>query len=219
MERINHRWQCYLECNHKVALDFVALSTSSTLLVGDEAKQKIFKYLPAVMGSIFMHFISWLSQHFTLVSTTSKLSRLLGFSIINLLWERVWNKGFKKHSMFLALSALLAKVGQSRAIRVWKTRCLTVCSFMDNDQTWELNFTNCRYLLDEPHRSSRPTSGRCLQLRGHDIGSYSGYIFNLLLVVGLIFVGSTEKEAGLGFEGRYRSPILVITILRVVRQA
>lgn len=47
-----------------------------------------------------------------------------------------------------------------------------------------------------------------------DVGAYSGYIFKLLLVVGLILVRRQRKAAGLGYEGwKVPLPILVITIL------
>lgn len=47
-----------------------------------------------------------------------------------------------------------------------------------------------------------------------DIGSYSGYIFKLLLFVGLFLVRRDRKAAGLGYEGwKTPLPVLVITIL------
>lgn len=47
-----------------------------------------------------------------------------------------------------------------------------------------------------------------------DIGSYSGCIFKLLTVVGLILVRIQRKKVGLGYEGwKVPLPVLVITIL------
>lgn len=47
-----------------------------------------------------------------------------------------------------------------------------------------------------------------------DIGSYSGYIFKLLLVVGLLLVRRQRKQQGLGYNGwKVPLPILVIIIL------
>lgn len=47
-----------------------------------------------------------------------------------------------------------------------------------------------------------------------DMGSYSSYIFKLLLVVGLLLVRKQRKEAGLGYQGwKVPMPILIIIIL------
>lgn len=207
----------------KVAFSFGGTQYLFNIAGEADPKQskKIFKYfLPAVMGSIFILYLLIITAFYAGINDV-KTIKASGSLVSSIFFENVFGTKASKSALdvFVALSALghllAVVVGQSRAIReCGRQGVLPYAHLWTTTKPWgtpllpivAIYLMNLIVLLAPP-----PGDAYNFVV---DIGSYSGYIFNLLLVVGLIFVRKHRKEAGLGYEGfKVPLPILVITIL------
>lgn len=193
-------------------------------VVGESNPKKtknMFRYfVPGVVFFIFILYILVITAYY---AGSGSLSDVKSSStlIASIFFRNVFGSKIATRALdaFVALSALghllAAVVGHSRALRecgrqgvlpyprLWTTTKPLGTPILPIFITWLVNLIVM----------IAPPAGDAYNFIV-DVGAYSGYIFKLLLVVGLILVRRQRKAAGLGYEGwKVPSPILVITIL------
>ncbi|CAH2351742.1 high-affinity methionine permease [[Candida] railenensis] len=188
----------------------------------DPRKTKnMFKYfLPGVMFSIFIFYLLIITAFYAGIGDVDTIKKS-GSLVSAVFFKSVFGteKAATALDVFVALSALghllAVVVGQSRSIReCGRQGVLPYASWWTTTKPWgtpvlpviAIWIVNIIVLLAPP-----PGDAYNFVV---DIGSYSGYIFSLLLVVGLLLVRKSRKAEGLGYEGfKVPLPIVVIVIL------
>ncbi|ODV81409.1 amino acid transporter [Suhomyces tanzawaensis NRRL Y-17324] len=181
--------------------------------------KNIFKYfLPAIMLSIFAMYLLIITAFYAGINDIQQIKKA-GPLISSLFFTKVFGTkaATKALDVFVALSALghllAVVVGQSRALReCGRQGVLPYSSYWVTTKPWgtpilpivAIFIVNFIVLV-------APPAGDAYNFVV-DIGSFSGYIFNLLLVIGLLLVRRQRKAAGLGFEG-FKTPLSIIIII------
>ncbi|CUM45803.1 uncharacterized protein AC631_05775 [Debaryomyces fabryi] len=176
-------------------------------------------FIPGVVFFIFILYVLIITSYY---AGSNGIENIKGSNtlIASLFFQNVFNSvpARKALDALVALSALghllAAVIGHSRALRecgrqgvlpyssLWTTTRPWGTPILPIFATWLVNIIVM----------IAPPAGDAYNFIV-DIGSYSNYIFKLLLVIGLILVRRQRKEAGLGFEGwKVPLPILVVTI-------
>lgn len=193
-------------------------------LVGESNPRKnknLFRiFIPAVMLFIFFLYILVITSYYAGANSILEI-KASGTLIASLYFKNVFGTkaATKALDVLVALSAfghlLAAIVGHSRALRecgrqgvlpyskLWVSTKPFGTPLLAIIVTWIVNLI---VLFAPP-----PGDAYNFVV---DLGSYSGYFFKLLLVVGLFLVRKQRKDAGLGFVGfKVPLPILILTLL------
>lgn len=172
-------------------------------------------FIPSVVFFIFILYVLIITSYYAgsnglenIKSSNTLIASLFFLNVFNSVPAR------KALVVLVALSALghllSAVVGHSRALReCGRQGVLPYSSLWTTTRPWSIFATwlvNIIVMI-------APPAGDAYNFIV-DVGAYSGYIFKLLLVIGLLLVRRHRKAAGLGFEGwKDPLPILVVTIL------
>lgn len=177
-------------------------------------------FIPSVMFFIFILYLLVITAYYAGISDIKELTHS-GTLIASLFFQKTFGTkaASKALDVLVALSAfghlLAAIVGHSRALRecgrqgvlpyskLWASTKPFGTPLLAIIVTWVVNLIVCL----------APPPGDAYNFVV-DLGSYSGYFFKLLLVIGLLLVRKQRKKAGLGFVGfKVPLPILILTIL------
>lgn len=211
--------------NAIIKVSFSYGGTSYVFMLAGEshpAKTKnLFRYfIPAVITFVFILYILLITSFYAGIGSVPALKHtgtLIAFAYFHNVFGTP--SATKALDVLVALSALghliTAIVGHSRALRecgrqgvlpyptAWTSTKPFGTPVLALAVTWVVNLI---VML-------APPAGDAYNFVV-DIGSYSGYIFKLLLVVGLFLVRRQRKQAGLGYEGwKVPLPVLVVTVL------
>ncbi|CAK7900628.1 high-affinity methionine permease [[Candida] anglica] len=188
----------------------------------DPRKTKnMFRYfLPAVMFSVFILYILLVTAYYAGINDIKHI-KSSGTLIAGSFFDKVFGTKSSKKALnvmvaFSALGHLLAVVvGHSRSLReCGRQGVLPYSHLWTTTKPWGTPVLPlvATYIVNVIVLIAPPPGDAYNFIV--DIGSYSGYIFKLVLVVGLLMVRQHRKAAGLSFEGfKVPLPILIITIL------
>lgn len=183
--------------------------------------KNLFRFLiPGVMFFVFILYLLIITAYYAAASSVDEIMNS-GTLIASLYFQNVFGtkSATKALDVLVALSAfghlLAAVVGHSRALRecgrqgvlpfseLWSSTKPLNTPLLPIFITWLVNLIV----------SVAPPPGDAYSFVV-DLGSYSGYVFKLLLVVGILLVRKQRKDAGLGYAGwKVPLPIVIITIL------
>lgn len=193
-------------------------------LVGESNPKKtknLFRFfIPAVVTFVFILYILIVTAYYAGIGDIDEIKES-GTLIAGLYFQSIFGTkaATKTLNVLVALSAfghlLAAVVGHSRALRecgrqgvlpyphLWSTTKPLGTPLLAIIAIWVVNTIV----------SLAPPPGDAYNFIV-DMGSYSNYIFKLLLIVGLLLVRKQRKAAGLGYAGwKVPLPIIIVTIL------
>ncbi|CAK7916295.1 high-affinity methionine permease [[Candida] anglica] len=178
-------------------------------------------FLPAVMFSIFILYLLLVTAYYAGINDIKQI-KSSGTLIAGSFFDKVF--GTKSSRKALNVMVAFSALGHLLAVVVGHSRSLRECGrqgVLPYPQLWTTTkpFGTpvlplvATYIVNVIVLIAPPPPGDAYNFIV-DLGSFSGYIFKLALVVGLLMARHHRKAAGLSYEGfKVPLPILILTIL------